>query len=79
MRRQMPTVVEVEFAQPYRMALSADVRVLCLSGTAWLTRDGCHADTILLQGEVEHVSRAEDVLIVGMPRCRLRMLSEHAA
>ncbi len=74
--KQSPSVVDVEFAKPYRTAPSTHAWVMCLSGTAWLTRDGCRADTILSQGDVERVSREEHPLIVGMPRCRLRMFGK---
>ncbi len=75
-RRNENRVVELEFAKPYRVAPATGLWVMCLSGTAWLTRYGCHADVILLPGQVAHLLRAEDPLIVGMPRCRLRITTE---
>lgn len=68
-----PWVVDVEFARPYRITASADVWVTCLSGTAWLTREGCYGDTILSPGDVKRVPSTGKPLIVGMPRCRLRV------
>ena len=75
------TVVDVEFAKPYRMTASRDVWVLCLKGTAWLTRDGRPADLILSPGDVTRVSKTDDALVTGMPRCRLGMAEkrEHLA
>lgn len=66
-----PTVVEVAFAKPYRVAASRDVWVVCLAGTAWLTRDGCLADLILSPGDVAWARRADDTLVTAMPRCWL--------
>lgn len=66
-------VVDVGFARPYRITTSTDVWVTCLSGTAWLTREGCYADTILSPGDVKRVPSTGKPLIVGMPRCRLRI------
>ena len=66
-----PTVVEVAFAKPYRVAASRDVWVVCLAGTAWLTRDGSLADLILSPGDVAWVPRVDDALVTAMPRCRL--------
>ena len=65
------TAVDVEFAKPYRITASRKVWVMCLTGRAWLTRDGSLADLILLPGDVTRVSRADDALVTGMPRCRL--------
>lgn len=74
-------VVEVAFAQPYRIDSSTDLWVACLSGTAWLTREGCRADTILSPGDVRRVPCTGKPLVVGMPRCRLRIAlqREHLA
>lgn len=74
-------VVEVAFAQPYRIDSSTDLWVACLSGTAWLTREGCRADTILSPGDVQRVPCTGKPLVVGMPRCRLRIAlqREHLA
>ena len=66
-----PTVVDVEFAKSYRITAPVEVWVMCLKGTAWLTRDGCLADLILSPGDVTRVSRADLALVTGMPRCRL--------
>ena len=66
-----PTVVDVEFAKSYRITAPAEVWVMCLKGTAWLTRDGCLADLILSPGDVTRVSKADAALVTGMPRCRL--------
>lgn len=72
-----PALVNVEYSKPYRLAGSSNVWVLCLSGTAWLTRDGCPTDTILSQGDAQRVSQADGGLVVGMPRCRLRIVADH--
>lgn len=66
-----PTVVDVEFAKSYCITASRDVWVMCLTGTAWLTRDGCLADLILSPGDVTRVSRSDVALVTAMPRCRL--------
>ncbi|WP_162245879.1 MULTISPECIES: DUF2917 domain-containing protein [unclassified Roseateles] len=66
-----PTVVDVDFAKSYCVTASRDVWVVCLTGTAWLTRDGCLADLILSPGDVTRVLRADAALVTGMPRCRL--------
>lgn len=71
-----PWVVDVEFAKPYRITTSTDVWVTCLSGTAWLTVEGCPTDTILARGDVKRVSRTGKPLIVGMPSCRLRIVTQ---
>lgn len=65
--------VDVAFAEPYRITSPTDVWVACLSGTAWLTREGCLADTILSPGDVRRVPASGKPLVVGMPRCRLRI------
>lgn len=72
-----PLIVDVEYCKPHRLAGSSNVWVLCLSGTAWLTRDGCPTDTILARGDAQRVSPAEAPLVVGMPRCRLRIVAAH--
>lgn len=66
-----PTAVDVEFAKSYRITASRDVWVTCLTGTAWLTRDGCLVDLILSPGDVTRVSKADAALVTGMPRCRI--------
>lgn len=71
-----PTVVEVAFAKPYRVAASRDVWVVCLAGTAWLTRDGCLADLILSPGDVAWLPRVDDALVTAMPRCRLGIVEQ---
>ena len=73
--------VDVAFAEPYRITSPTDVWVACLSGTAWLTREGCLADTILSPGDVRRVPASGKPLVVGMPRCRLRIAlqREHVA
>lgn len=54
---------------------------MCLKGTAWLTRDGCPAELTMSPGDVMRVSRADDALVTGMPRCRLGIAEkrEHLA
>ncbi|WP_162254415.1 DUF2917 domain-containing protein [Pelomonas sp. Root1444] len=76
-----PTVVHVDFAKSYCITASRDVWVMCLAGTAWLTRDGCLSDQILSPGDVTRVSKADAALVTGMPRCRLGITEkrEHLA
>ncbi|MGQ3094048.1 DUF2917 domain-containing protein [Roseateles sp.] len=63
--------MDVEFAKPYLITTPAAVWVMCLSGRAWLTRDGCRADLVLSPGDMTKVSRADVALVTGMPCCRL--------
>lgn len=76
-----PTVVDVDFAKSYCVTASRDVWVMCLTGTAWLTRDGCLADLILSPGDMTRVSKADAALVTGMPRCKLGITEkrEHLA
>jgi hypothetical protein len=67
---------DVEFARPLRLMPSDEVRVTCLSGTAWLTRDGHLADIVLSAGDSARVLPADDALVVGMPCCRLRIVTQ---
>ena len=68
-----PGLVDVSFAKPLRVRSVQDVLVTCLSGIAWVTRDGdCH-DVILSEGEALRVSMHEDTLIVAMPECKVRI------
>ena len=66
-----PTVVDVKFAKPFRVPASSGVWVICLEGTAWLTRGGHLADTILSPGDGAWVARTDDAFVTGMPHCRL--------
>lgn len=66
-----PMVVDVEFTKPFRIPATKSVWVICLEGTAWLTRDGHLADTILSPGDRAWVTRTDGAFITGMPHCRL--------
>jgi hypothetical protein len=66
-----PTVVDVLFAKPFRVPASNGAWVLCQEGTAWLTRAGHLADTILSPGDRAWVTSTDDAFVTGMPHCRL--------
>jgi hypothetical protein len=67
------STAEVPFAQPYRVRLRRSALVTCLSGTAWITRDGQLRDLVLSAGERTRMAGHEDVLVVGLPRCVIRI------
>jgi len=49
-----------------RQAL-ADLRITCINGTAWLTREGDPRDYVLDPGDQQLVRRGDALVLLGMP------------
>jgi hypothetical protein len=58
---------------PVRYVCPADVRVHCLSGTAWITIEGDTRDIVLQAGQCHAASRRDRLFVNGLPRCELRI------
>lgn len=45
----------------------ADLRITCMDGTAWLTREGDPRDYVLEAGDQQLVRRGDALVLLGMP------------
>lgn len=45
----------------------ADLRITCMDGTAWLTREGDPRDYVLDAGDQQMVRRGDVLVLLGMP------------
>lgn len=74
--RSVETVcLTVNKAQPLRYVCAADVRVTCLSGTAWITSEADIHDVVLQTGQAHDATRGARLFINGLPFCELRIVA----
>lgn len=69
--------ITVEKTHPVRHVCSADVRVTCLSGTAWITTEADIRDVVLETGQTHDATRGARLFINGLPFCELRIAPRH--
>jgi hypothetical protein len=69
--------ITVTKAQPLRHVCPADVRVTCLSGTAWITTEADVCDVVLDTGQAHDAARGARLFINGLPFCELRIAPRH--
>lgn len=64
-------VATVERSQPIEFHCPADVRLICLSGTAWITTHADSEDVVLKPGQVHLAAGGDHLFISGIPQCRM--------
>lgn len=69
--------VTVTKAQPVRHVCPADLRVTCLSGTAWITTETDVHDVVLEAGQAHDAPRGARLFINGLPFCELHIAPRH--
>lgn len=69
--------ITVTKARPVRRVCTADVRVTCLSGTAWITTEADVRDVVLDRGQVHDAIRGARLFINGLPSCELHIAPRH--
>lgn len=69
--------VTVTKAHPVRHVCAADLRVTCLSGTAWITTEADVRDVVLEAGQAHDAARGARLFINGLPSCELRFAPRH--
>ena len=75
--RRVDTVcITVMKKQPVRYVCPADVRVTCLSGTAWITTEADVRDVVLEAGQAHDAIRGARLFINGLPFCELRIAAD---
>ncbi|HSI59235.1 MAG TPA: DUF2917 domain-containing protein [Ideonella sp.] len=72
-RRFEALSIAARWDRPARFICPTDVRVLCLSGTAWITTDADIRDVVLEAGQVHCAPKRARMFINGMPFCELRI------
>ncbi|MGV3570363.1 MAG: DUF2917 domain-containing protein [Ramlibacter sp.] len=53
----------------------ADLRITCMDGTAWLTREGDPRDYVLEPGDQQLVRRGDALVLLGMPSATVLVAS----
>lgn len=76
-RRIDAVCITVKKTEPMRYICPADVRVSCLSGTAWITTEADIRDVVLEPGQAHDAVRGARLFINGLPFCELRIDSHH--
>lgn len=75
--RRVDTVcITVKKTHPVRYVCPADVRVTCLSGTAWITTEADFHDVVLEPGQAHDATRGARLFINGLPFCELRIAAD---
>ncbi|WP_341890169.1 DUF2917 domain-containing protein [Variovorax sp. YR752] len=69
--------ITVEKAHPLRYVCPVDVRLTCLSGTAWITTEADIRDVVLETGLTHDATRGARLFINGLPFCELRIAPHH--
>lgn len=75
-RRVDTVLITVMKSHPVRYVCPADVRVSCLSGTAWITTEADVHDVVLEAGQVHDATRGARLFINGLPFCELRIAAD---
>jgi Protein of unknown function (DUF2917) len=75
-RRIDAVCITVKKTHPVRYVCPADVRVTCLSGTAWITTEADIHDVVLEAGQAHHAIRGARLFINGLPICELRIAAD---
>lgn len=76
--RRVDTVcLAVNKTHPVRHVCPTDVRVTCLSGTAWITTEADLRDVVLESGQAHDAARGARLFINGLPCCELRIAPHH--
>lgn len=69
-------VLTVSWKKPYALVPTGRMRIECESGIAWVTVDGDLNDHVLVPKQAFCVVHGDRALIVGMPTCRVRLVSQ---
>lgn len=69
--------ITVKKTHPVRFVCPADVRVTCLSGTAWITTEAVIHDVVLEAGQAHDAVRGARLFINGLPFCDLHIAPHH--
>lgn len=72
-RRFDALAIVVTSDQPVRFECPADVNVVCLSGTAWITTEGDIRDVVLEAGQMHRACRGDRLFVNGLRICELRI------
>lgn len=71
--------ITVHWRVPARFLCPANVRVTCVSGTAWITTTANTHDVVLQAGEWQRASSGDCLYICGMPVCELWIEPAHTS
>ena len=63
----------VGWSLPVRFVCSADLRLSCVAGTAWITAEADTRDVVLEVGQVHVANHGDRLFINGLPSCKLHI------
>jgi len=62
-----------------RLRRGRGLRILCESGTVWVSEDRCREDHVLGAGDAVRVRGNRDIVLSGLPEARVALILEPPA
>ncbi|MBV7484710.1 DUF2917 domain-containing protein [Bordetella sp. BOR01] len=62
-----------------RLRRGRGLRILCESGTVWISEDRCREDYVLAAGDTVRLGGNRDIVLSGLPDARVAFILEPSA